>query len=189
MRVFLAVELEPDARASVRAVAERLRRRIGGRGPRITWVGDEQLHVTLHFLGEIDEPRVWHLRTTLERPLTQAPFRLSMGHVGTFPAYGPPRAVWIGVDQGGAPLAAMHRELAERLRAIGCEIDARPFSPHVTIGRVRSSRHDSGAPMLVTPAVDPPISSYVDHVTAYESRLAHDGPVYRELGRTRCSSP
>lgn len=188
MRVFLAVGLDPDARASIKAVSERLRRRLGGKGPRVTWVGDEQLHVTLHFLGEIEDARVARLRTALERPLAQPPFHLTMRHAGVFPPDGAPRVIWVGLDEGGAQLAAIHRELAERLQTIPCDVDTRPFSPHVTIARIRSRGHDSAAPVLSTTAIDPAIESRVDHVTAYESRLTRDGPVYRELARTLCSS-
>lgn len=189
MRVFLAVDIDSGARAAVMAIVNRLRRRLGDKGPRVTWVGDAQLHITIHFLGEVDEPRLERIRTVAEAPLAIAPFHVSLVRVGTFPDYGTPRVIWIGVDEGRADLESIHDELGERLRAIGVAVESRPFAPHLTIGRVRSRIHASSAPALSAAPIDPPIRSVVECVTAYESRPTRDGPQYHQIVRVPLTSP
>lgn len=189
MRMFLAVDIESGARAAVMAIVNRLRRTLGDKGPRVTWVGGAQLHITLHFLGEVDDSRVERIRALHEPPLAIAPFQLSLGRIGTFPAYGAPRVIWIGLDEGRAELASIHDDLGERLRAIGVAVESRSFAPHLTIGRIRSRIHPSSARALSPAAIDPPIRSAVECVTAYESRLTRDGPQYHEIVRVPLTPP
>lgn len=185
MRLFLAAELDAAARAAVAAAVGRLReraereRRGSTRG--VAWVDSRNLHLTLHFLGEIDEARWPALRDAAAPPLSAVPPRLALGGWGTFPPHGPSRVVWIGVAAGADGLAAAHAELGARLRAIGIVPDARPFSAHLTVGRVKTA---SGLFWRrVCDAEEAPVSGAwtLPACTLFQSHLSPAGPTYRAL--------
>jgi len=98
-------------------------------------------HLTVLFLGEVDPARA---QAFAERGAAavraQAPFRLALAGVGTFPNPAHPRVVWIGVTEGAAELATLHDRLAEVARALALPVEDRPFVPHLTLRRVRGPR-------------------------------------------------
>ena len=141
MRLFLAVSLDDHARASLsRSVAD-LRAYLQHAQPEgaraVKWVETRNLHLTLHFLGEVDDRRVPGLVAALEEPFPMAPFDLAFGGWGVFPPKGPARVIWTGVTGGEPALITLHRLAAERLAGQGLAIEQRPLAPHLTVGRVK----------------------------------------------------
>jgi 2'-5' RNA ligase len=185
MRLFVAVEFDDEIRGSLGAFAERVRHELMSRSPEaaraLTWVDPQRLHLTLHFLGEIDERHVDALSSRLSEPSAQAAFSIGFGCVGWFPAAGTPRVVWLDISRGAADLAALHAEVGRRLEQLGLEIENRPFRPHLTLGRVkRPVRADLLRPLrsLTYDALD---LCRVDHATLVHSGLGREGPVYTAL--------
>ena len=188
-RLFLAVDLDEPCRASVAKLIERVRGRPGsgldGRyGGRVKWVERENLHVTVRFLGATTEARWRELQAVLQEPLAVEPFDLRFDHVGTFPESGAPRVIWLGIaaDAAKAPRHASE-EIEQRLRAAGIPPDARPFHPHLTLGRFRAPARRWDSTALHEVGVEPLEPVHVDHVTLYESRLTPRGPRYEPLLR------
>jgi 2'-5' RNA ligase len=185
MRLFIAADLDGTARTAVAAAVERLRegaehaRRGSTRG--VAWVDTRNLHLTLHFLGEIDDAQWPALRASIAPPLGVDAPRLVLGRWGTFPPRGPSRVIWMGVNAGAEGLAAAHAEFGARLRAIGIVPEARPFSAHLTVGRVKMpsglfwQRVCDAAPAPVTGAWTLPAC------TLFQSHLSPSGPTYRSL--------
>ena len=188
MRLFIAADLDGAARTAVADAVERLRaraeqeRRGAARG--VAWVDPRNLHLTLHFLGEIDDARWPALRDAVAPPLDAGPPRLALGLWGTFPPHGPSRVIWMGVTAGAEGLAAAHAELGARLQAVGLVPDARPFSPHLTVGRVKDPAPASWRDAVLAAPPPAAFSCRVDHATLVQSRLAHDGPTYLAQART-----
>jgi RNA 2',3'-cyclic 3'-phosphodiesterase len=185
VRLFIAADLDGAARASVADAVERLRtraeqeRRGAARG--VAWVDARNLHLTLHFLGEIDDAKGPALHDALAPPLGVAPPRLALGLWGTFPPHGPSRVIWLGVTAGAEGLAAAHAELGARLRAVGLVSEARPFSPHLTVGRVKTA---SGRfwPRVCEAAEAPSTRAWtLPACTLFQSHLSPAGPTYRAL--------
>jgi 2'-5' RNA ligase len=183
MRLFIAANLDAPTRASVQAAAADLReiaereRRGSTRG--VHWVEPRHLHVTLHFLGEIDDARLPSLRAVLAPPVAMDAPRLALATWGTFPSHGAARVIWLGVEAGASALAAAHAELGRRLRTIGIEPEARPFSAHLTVGRVKVpsgqfwTRLTAATPRATAAPWD------LAACTLFQSRLSPAGATYQ----------
>ncbi len=97
MRLFVAIELDDDAREAFAVEQARLRAAVGENGGP-TWIAPHRLHLTLAFLGEVAEPRASEVVRIIARPISAAPFTLAFGGLGVFPPRGAPRVIWVGVD-------------------------------------------------------------------------------------------
>lgn len=185
MRLFIAADLDDGARDAVSGAVTRLRddseRERHGSTRGVAWVEARNLHLTLHFLGEIDEVRVPSLRSVLAPGIELAPPRIGLGGWGVFPPRGPARVVWLGVQSGAAALVAAHAELGRRLRAAGVATESRPFSPHLTVGRVKipSGPHWGRLAGGVPPE---PVCEWALHAcTLFQSHLSSAGSTYEAL--------
>lgn len=138
MRLFLGIELTDPLRAAVDRVQSLLR---DSRAD-VRWVQPATAHVTLHFLGEVDDDAVARLDAALVPIVAAAPpMSLHLDGVGAFPDELHPRVLWIGCGGDTRPLAHLHGAMGEALRRLGLPVETRPFHPHVTVGRVRSGRN------------------------------------------------
>ena len=140
MRLFVALNLPPAVRHAAYAATEPVRE--GTRG--VTWVSEENLHVTLKFLGEEPAGGVTPLRARLrEVPAAHGPLPLALGGVDAFPNLRAPRIVWMGVAADAA-VERLHRDVDAACAELGYARESRPFRPHVTLGRVKT-RPSGGA--------------------------------------------
>jgi 2'-5' RNA ligase len=193
MRLFIAVDFEPAVRESLLAFSARARSELERRSREaaraIKWVGEDQLHLTLHFLGEVDEPKARLLASSLAARASQQPFEVDFGQIGWFPETGPPRVVWLDITRGTGELSATHAEAGRRLTALGFALEARPFRPHLTLGRVKRPVRAGELHVLSSLAGEPTGAVLVDHATLYQSVLTPSGPVYTALARMPLSTP
>jgi len=185
MRLFVAVELDEAVRAEAGRVVELLRRRAESLAPRarLTWVGPERMHLTVRFIGAADDETLAALQRALEAPLDTPRFTLTVRGVGAFPPTGPPRVVWAGLQQGRDHLHALEREITARLSPIGIRPEARPYSPHLTLARVREPAGLRSAALLEGVQTHAFGESTIDAITLFESRLSPQGPTYVALAR------
>lgn len=110
---------------------------VPGLGPS-SHAGSAPPHLTLKFLGEVPEERVGEITRTLERALLGAPaFPITLRGLGAFPSSAHPRVIWVGVAQGDQALIDLARRTEGALEALGFPPEERPFSPHVTVRRLR----------------------------------------------------
>ena len=122
------------------AAAEELRRTLaelqrGLRLEKIRWTRLEKLHLTVEFFGFVEPERIPELEGALARAAAGArPFTLKLGGAGMFGNLRHPRVLWLGVEAEG--LVALHAATAAALRAAGWTPEARPFTPHLTLGRL-----------------------------------------------------
>lgn len=184
MRLFVAVEISDAARRVANEAAEALRRAIGTR-LRASWVSPANMHLTVRFIGHVADERAATVLETLAPPLGMEPFDVELDGPGAFPPSGAPRVIWIGVTRGLAGLSAMHDAFDRRLAPLGYAPDARPFSAHLTVARVKDAPKGSGALVRealrgITPA---PTRWGVEHATVFRSHLSPRGPRYEALGR------
>ncbi len=101
----------------------------------VRWVRPGQVHLTLRFIGEVDEATTAAIAERL-RSVRAAPFPLHVGGVGVFPGRRRPRVLWVGAD-GGDGLAALHARVETAVREAGTAPDEKPFRPHLTLARLR----------------------------------------------------
>lgn len=179
MRLFAAIDLPDDARRAIAAKQARVRRALGEGAP-VKWVRPEQMHLTLVFIGEVPEDRVPAFVAAMQQPIAQAPFALTFAGTGVFPPRGAPRVLWIGVEEGSAAAVALQAAVAARLAAFGVTPEARPYSPHLTLGRWRDPRPSDKRRL---PDSDTAVVARIEvaAVTLFQSRISSSGPAYTAL--------
>ena len=146
--------------------------------PELRWVGDEQLHLTLRFIGEVERPLADDLALALSR-IRSEPFELSVAGVGLFEQRSR-GTLWVGV-QPKLPVAALAAKVDRACVAAGLEPEHRAFHPHITLAR--GNRHSAAAAQaflnrnrtLATPPFA--VTSFI----LYESHLSRHGPHYEEV--------
>ena len=179
MRLFVAVELDAAMHSAADAAASQLRERLAGALP-ARWVSTANMHLTVRFIGHVADDRVPVVLDALEPPLAIAPFDVALGECGVFPSHGPPRVMWIGLQEGLSSLRAMHEECNRRLRPLGLEPEDRPYSAHLTLARLKDPPRGSAA--LVREAIGsvrvPAARCHVSAATLFESRLSPKGSTY-----------
>jgi 2'-5' RNA ligase len=187
VRLFIGVELDEHVKDAAAAIGESLRRELGHRVD-ARWVPAANLHITLWFLGEVDESRVDSTIHALNRPFDEAAFDVELSGLGAFPPSGPPRVLWLGVSAGGDSLVRVHAELATRLEPIGYERERRAYSAHLTIARVKNvARGVSGRDMRAMLQARPAEAGRcrIAAVTIFRSHLSSKGATYEALERVR----
>jgi 2'-5' RNA ligase len=189
MRLFIAFDLNDHARLAIAAEQERLGAALAAsRESSIRWVRPEQMHVTLVFLGEVDDERADALAADIGSDVAHPPFEIVFNGTGVFPPRGAPKVLWIGVTAGAEAAIAVQTELTQRVARHGVPLETRPFQPHLTIGRWRESR-PADRERILKAAGGGSISVPLDHATLYRSRLSPAGPSYMELARARLCLP
>ena len=149
--------------------------------PKVVWVKPAALHVTIKFLGEVEPDEVERLKPLLAPPIAVAPFEIAWRGIGTFPNNHHPRALWLGVINGAAQLAAVEAEISKRVSATAVELDDRALLPHLTLGRVKMAGAGVDWPKVLQACEVRNATSHVDRVSLYQSQLSQHGPHYTEL--------
>ena len=165
---------------------EELERRAtaAARRAKVTWIPADRMHLTIRFIGEVDDGKASMVREALEEPLAVAPFRLTLCGAGTFPKSGTPRVMWLGVSEGREELLRVEREITARLTPLGIPEEERAYSPHLTLARVRDPAGLKST-RLLDGLTDRPIgTTHIDAITLFHSKLSPKGPTYTPLLRT-----
>ncbi|MCU0250067.1 MAG: RNA 2',3'-cyclic phosphodiesterase [Vicinamibacterales bacterium] len=185
MRLFIAADLDDGARAAVSGAVARLRagseRDRPGSARGVSWVDARNLHLTLHFLGDVEADRLSVLGDALAPALELDAPRVGLAGWGVFPPRGPVRVIWLGVTAGAETLTAAHAALGDRLRSAGITPESRPFTPHLTVGRAKvpSGEHWT---RLVAGVPPRPVGEWdLRACTLFQSLLSPAGPTYRAL--------
>lgn len=183
MRVFVAVDIGDAVRREAARVVSVLARKLEAAKtpPKVTWVKPAALHVTIKFLGEVEPDEIERLKPLLAPPIAIAPFEIAWRGLGTFPNNRHPRALWLGVINGAAQLAAVEAEISKRVAATAVELDDRALLPHLTLGRVKMAGAGVDWPKVLQACEVRNATSHVDRVSLYQSQLSQHGPHYTEL--------
>jgi 2'-5' RNA ligase len=175
IRSFVAVSISEGARRQIADLLGRLRRESG---PGVRWVRPELMHLTLAFLGEVSadflEPAKGALSEVAAR---RDAFTMRLKGLGAFPSSSRARVVWIGTEQGKGEVCALQADVVRALSAFGYRPERRPFSPHLTLGRLR-------IPDDVSRAVAVQFESEpfrIDQLVLFRSVLGPGGPTYSRL--------
>jgi RNA 2',3'-cyclic 3'-phosphodiesterase len=174
VRVFVAVDVGGAVRREAARVMSMLQLKLEAAKtpPKITWVRPAALHVTIRFLGEVDPEEVRRITPLLAPPIAIAPFDVQWRGIGTFPNNRHPRALWLGVINGAAALAAVEAEVSRRLTGAAVALDDRALLPHLTLGRVKMAGAGVDWPKILQSAEVKNAVSHVDRVTLYHSQLS-----------------
>jgi 2'-5' RNA ligase len=132
-RTFIAIEVGSPARE----VMLRLLKQLASELSEVRWTQPDQLHLTLKFLGDIDNRSLPEICNQMRSACAGIEaFSASLKGLGAFPKNKPPRVLWVGVEDGTEPLRLMHQRLDSSLGGIGVPSEGRAYSPHLTLGRI-----------------------------------------------------
>lgn len=182
MRLFVGLEIAEPVRAEVLRVHAALGVAIQRQGVRM--VNPGKLHLTLAFLGSVRDEVVPELRESLGRLGGLGEFSLKLGELGAFPDRRRPKVVWISVD-GEPALTTLAAEVARLSRPFAPELDARPFSGHVTLARINPGSRAVGSILAEMDVSPHAISGRISEVLLIHSRT--DG-VYDCIGKFRLAT-
>jgi RNA 2',3'-cyclic 3'-phosphodiesterase len=183
IRSFIAIELPSQIKAELAQLQGNLRT---SKSTAVKWVDPESIHLTLKFLGNVDESEVPAITKALSEAVKGvAPFSLQLGDPGAFPNIHAPRVVWVGVVGEIGPLVTLHNNIDSVLAPLGFPAEKRAFSPHLTLGRVREEassgekrRLGENVTSLKTEAKLP---FKVESLSLMRSKLSREGAVYSRL--------
>lgn len=182
MRTFIAVELPrgiKDRLAELQALLKKS-------GADVKWAAPHNIHLTLKFLGEVDEEKLPGIIEAMESACeNKKTFTATLSTCGAFPKIEFPRVIWVSLARGDQEVKALAQALEEILEKTGIPREERPFSSHITIARVRSPRNKD---MLVKALKETEnyfsgknLGFEVDAITLFKSTLGPGGPDYEAL--------
>ena len=168
VRLFVGLEIPDNIREALSDV------RGGVEGAH--WQRDDQLHLTLAFIGDVPKKVMHEIEGELSR-IHVAPFEFALRGVGLFGKPKQPKTLWAGVEDR-KPLGHLHEKIVNALDRVDVEVERRKYKPHVTLARFRRGAQARvgdwllNSEMLHTPA------ETVQHFTLFSSQLTHEGSYY-----------
>jgi 2'-5' RNA ligase len=181
-RTFIAVDISEAIRTNTIALQESLAKT----GAAVKWVEPESMHITLLFLGEVDDRELPAIcRAVKDIAGREAPFSLRVAGVGAFPNARHPKILWAGITDGAEALRRLYDDLETKMLDLGCyRKEERGYTPHLTLGRAKADRDGfTLAPELAKRNGWDGGSTMIEEVLVFSSVLERDGPVYTVLGR------
>ena len=191
LRAFIAVQLSDALKRQIGSVQAELNRELsgsarGGKAVKIGWVQPEGIHLTLKFLGDIQEAQVDALREILSKAAASArPFTLEARGLGAFPNPRAPRVIWLGLHGKSEDMAELQRLQAaveDGAAALGFAKEARAFTPHLTLARIRDRVEAGALEPVLTAQQNRAVGKFAaSSVELIKSELRPSGAVYTTL--------
>ena len=185
-RTFIAIEALDEVHASALTAIDLLRTAADN----VKWVEPDNLHWTLHFLGDLSDVEMAEVcLRTVRTAAKHEGFTIEAVGVGAFPSIHRPRTLWLGAGEGAEQMVELQESIEQSLRSLGFRSENRQFVPHLTLGRINrsSDRGNVLAERLATLSDFDGGAMGVDAVTVYASELGRDGPTYHVLARAPLS--
>jgi RNA 2',3'-cyclic 3'-phosphodiesterase len=183
MRLFIAADVPDGVRAALAAEQKRISAALAGSGSSLKWVKPEHAHLTLVFIGNVEDACVPVVVEAFAADVDMPAFDAVFESAGVFPPRGVPRVLWVGVGSGARELVDLQRVLAARVAGLGLPIEDRAFHPHLTLARWRGSRNPDRGRALAAAPRGVVARAHLDSATLYQSRLSPAGPTYTALAR------
>lgn len=180
-RAFIAIEIQEPALSTLGRLLERLGKQL----PQVRWSTVEQLHVTVKFMGQIDNRLLPEICQCLRLAASHLEaFEISLANLGTFPTGKAPRIVWAGIGSGTEALCQLHTELDASLAELGIAREGRKFTPHLTLGRVARGQDPGEITRIVDKASDSlKTQCSVDEILMMASNRVQGRMVYETIDR------
>ena len=176
MRLFIAVTPPYEVRRAALEAVETTARELGGA---VRWTKQENIHLTLKFLGEVPDGTLGVVRDTLREVCSaQAPFDARLRSLGAFPTPRRARVVWAGVDEGAEEITALAASVESALEPLGFRREGRPYVPHATLGRARKRPVGIDLPEA---GISGAAGFRVESAQLVKSTLAPGGSIYEVL--------
>ena len=182
MRAFIAIELSQEIKSTLSILQQSLQKTKAD----VKWVEPQNIHLTLKFLGDINEAQLNQISGILDEAAKLNPaYSIRISELGAFPEIENPRVIWAGVDHGDSQTKQINRILEKRLSSIGIPKEKNEFSAHITIGRVRSGKNriklSGELKRLNVGFTGKELQMQVSKILLFESKLSPKGPAYAPL--------
>jgi 2'-5' RNA ligase len=183
MRCFIAIDIPDDIRADLGDLQKELAGRVDIRKGDLKLVEPESMHLTLKFLGEVPDNQVAEVcNITKDVAARHAAFDLDVKEVGSFGGRSA-RVLWVGAGLRSPELLRLQQDLEAQLAQAGWPKEARQFSAHLTLCRIRNSKAGEKLGQLVEQYNNFDLGTVrADSLSVYESQLRPEGPIYTRLG-------
>ena len=183
LRAFIAIEIPARVQDEIQAATASLQNTLGP--DLVRWVAPRNLHLTLKFLGDISPASVEILQQMLRTESGQhRPFEIRLEGLGAFPTVHRPRVIWTGLVAPGA-LDSLQRGIESASARLGYEAEERPFSPHLTLGRVKQNLTTAGLQRVRMALEQTQIgdlgTARVEALHLFRSDLQPGGSIYTRL--------
>ena len=181
IRTFIAIPLDQEIKEKIYQFQEKIKQEIT-RG--IKWVEPQSLHLTLKFLGDVEESEIKVIAKSMKSLFAnQRVFSFKIGQLGAFPDIHKPSVIWTGIPTGKDILQTLSSNLEKEMQKLGFPPEEKEFSPHITLGRAKR-----GAPIEgdYKKALSENENIYfgeqkVEKIILFQSDLQPKGPVYTPL--------
>jgi len=178
VRTFICIELPREIRDRIDALQDRLKRV----GADVSWVRSGNIHLTLKFLGDVPPAKIRGICSVVENAVQgEGVFSVEVGGTGCFPSVRNPRVLWVGVGSATEALKHLQTSIEKGLEAIGCAREPRQFSPHLTLGRVKSQRNARRLVEALTEEGFAKLSFQAGEIVVMRSDLKSTGAAYTPL--------
>ena len=179
-RIFIAVKIDPGKNL-LNMISDL---KTGLENERIKWTEIENFHITLAFLGDTEEDKIKAISKMLKSACEgSGEFRIVIKGAWVFKNFNDPRIIWTGIEPS-EKLNHLHNSVKSGLKDSGISLEERNFSPHLTLGRIKSIHNIDAFKTLNAGYSNLELQNQeVTEVILYESLLFHSGPVYKPLGR------
>jgi len=179
IRSFIAIELPTETRSSLERITGTLKASAGD----VRWVKTGDIHLTLKFLGDVEEERIPEIGGCIEQCVKGiTPLTVAERGQGAFPSDHSPQVIWIGAADESGSLSRMQRSLEDGLFRLGFKKEKRPFSPHLTLGRLKSPQGKDAVRRALAEFKNADCGSCTaDAVCLFRSELKPGGAVHTRL--------
>jgi RNA 2',3'-cyclic 3'-phosphodiesterase len=182
MRTFIAIEIPQEFKTALTLMQHDLRRAAAD----VSWTKPENFHLTLRFLGEVEEKQLPELKRICDQvSVTTKPFRLTLSGTGVFPNFRQPRVLWAGLIGEIQVARGLQARLEKALVSIGFAPEDKPFKLHLTVGRVKSPMNARQVAALTEIHSLPELSFEVREIVLMKSDLHSAGARYSALAKSK----
>ena len=186
VRTFVCLQLPRLATDRLAVTQQRLRES----GAHVSWVRPHNIHLTIKFLGAVTPERLQQIVQAVRRATAPAtPIPLELTELGCFPKRQPPRVIWAGLKQLPGELEILQQRVEKELVAAGFPPLSRPFSPHFTLGRVRSNRNIRKLLAAIQAERLEPLRFEATEIVVMGSQLHPGGALYTPISHIPWNSP
>ena len=183
IRSFIAIELPDELKRALTRLQDLLK---PGQPTSVKWVDPYSIHLTLKFLGSISTDMVGKITTALEEAVRgMSPFHLEAGGLGAFPGLKRVQVVWVGVSGEMDKLRQLQQRIESGLVPLGFAPESRPFSPHLTLARLRDratpDERQSLGQLIAGSSFDTVYTIDVGSIHLMKSQLTREGAIYSRI--------
>ncbi len=184
IRSFISIAIDTKVQEKIKVLQQQLIKKITSPGTKISWVKAETIHLTLKFLGDIPTKKTEPILRSLHQAAEGVEaFSFKVTGLGVFPNLKAPRVIWIGISDGLESLKILQGRIEQELNRLGFPKEKKKFSPHLTLGRIRSLSNASSLTDLLRKIASPEAGiSAVHGIRLMKSDLRPLGAIHTEIG-------